>query len=361
MQFVQAINESAFDDPAKAQQLKWVLLFQIESGNLTLINKLEDIPFMESEGFELIAFVCDGLHKLAQEDASLREKINRGLQHARFVDYMLRYVSFQVEFEPSLEKLLQFDLTEAHEVSLRSKLATIALLKWDEEALLQQLEPLAAMPPEAYTPFAVNPFLLLSYLYQHFKGGTIDQRAIRELNALPYRLPVATTLAAPFHIDVLVYLYIKVSGNTEVAAPYHELVKKRLETINPMNRFELDLESLISAFFTWETDDRESALPKVGNLSLERYANSTYHLLYVIFQLQAGRSDRDEEQLVAVAQRAIALCEARGFKLLEAYCRILILEKVPKEERLRHLNNLKFQFAAYGYMAGLGALSKKYG
>lgn len=359
-QLVQAMNESAFDDNAKTEQLKWLLLFQIETGDLRMVNQLEQILFIESDALEVIAFVCDGLHKLGKGNPAIREKINQGLRQASFLDYMLRYISFQVEFEPSLEKLLHFELTEMHEISLRSKLATIALLKWDEEALLKQLERLAAMPLDAYARFAVNPFLLLSYLYQHFKGGPIDQWATRELNALSYRLPLAKTLAAPFHIDILLYLYIKVSGNTAVALPYQELIGMRFEKIKPTNSFETDLETLIRAFYLWENGDVEEALSDVKKLSPGAYNNSTYNLLYVIFQLQTGGSSHNKE-LVEIGQRAIALCEARGFKLVEAYCRILILERVPKEERLRHINNLKFQFAAYGYTAGLGELSKRYG
>ncbi|MFB2120691.1 hypothetical protein [Parapedobacter sp. 2B3] len=357
---IDSVSTSPLDENAKREQLKWLLLFQIKSGDLRLVNQLEHIPFIGSDTFDVISFVCDGLYRLARRDTALCEKINEGLQHASFLDYMLRYISFQTEFEPNLEKLLFFDLTEKHEISLRSKLATIALLKWDEEALLKQLEPLAALPPEAYTPFAINPFLLLSYLYQRFKGGTIDQQAMRELNALPYRLPLAKTLAAPFHIDVLLYLYMKVSGNKAVTLPYQELIDKRLEKTATANRFETDVEILINAFYLWENGRGEEALSRVKRLSLNAHNNSTYQLLYIIFLLQTSDAASSHD-VVEIGQRAIALCEARGFKLLEAYCRFLMLERVSKEERIQHINNLKFQFAAYGYTAGLGALSKRYG
>lgn len=95
-------------------------------------------------------------------------------------------------------------------------------------------------------------------------------------------------------------------------------------------------------------------------LSLTTHQNSAYQLMYIVFHLQTSDS-ADNKEMVEIGQRAIALCEARGFKLIEAYCRILLLERVSKEERLQHINNLKFQFAAYGYMDGVGALSKQYG
>jgi len=358
--FIKTISESPFNDRAKTEQLKWLLLFQMKSADLQLVNQLEHIPFIENDTFEVVTFVCDGLYRLAKQDTAMREKINAALQGAAFLDYMLRYISFQIEFEPNLERLLYFNLTKKHEIALRSKLATIALLQWDEEALLKQLEPLAAMPPDAYAAFAINPFLLLSYLYQRYKGGTIDPQVVRELNALSYRLPLAKRMEAPFHVDVLLYLYIKASGNKAVALPYQELVNERLQKTSPMNRFETDVEMLISAFYLWENGSADEALSRVKHLSLNTYNNSTYQLMYVIFQLQMGDST-DNPHIVEISQRAIALCEARGFKLIEAYCRILILERVPKEERLQHINNLKFQFAAYGYTAGLGALSRRYG
>lgn len=357
---IQAINESPFDDHMKTEQLKWLLLFQIRSGDFQLVNQLEHIPFIGDDIVDVIPFICDGFHETAHHDSTMQEKINAGLQQGTFLDFMLRYVSFHTEFEPSIQKLLYFSLTDRHEISLRSKLATIALLKWDDETLLEQLNLLATKPSEAYATFTVNPFLLLSYLYQRFKGGAIDQQVMRELNALPYRLPLAKTLATPFHIDVLLYLYIKMSGNTAVAFPYQELISKRLGKIASENRFETDMGILVNAFYLWENGDVEKALSSVKQLSLTTHHNSAYHLLYVVFQLQTSDSANNKE-MVEIGQRAIALCEARGFKLIEAYCRILLLERVSKEERLQHINNLKFQFAAYGYMDGVGALSKRYG
>ncbi|HWK58062.1 MAG TPA: hypothetical protein VNQ80_12015 [Parapedobacter sp.] len=359
-ELIDAISISHFDNKSKTAQLKWLLLFQIKSGDLQLVNELAHISFIEEDIFDIITFICDGLHRLAKYDTAVREKINIALHDTAFIDYLLHYISFQVEFEPSLEKLLYFDLTEKHEISVRSKLATIALLKWDEETLLKQLEPLAAMPREAYAPFAINPFLLLSYLYQRFKGGAIDPQVVRELNALPYRLPLAKALAAPFHIDILLYLYIKVSGNRAVALPYQKLINERFQKMPPINRFEIDIETLIIAFYLWENGDVDEALSRVKRLSLNTHDNSTYRLLYIIFQLQIDDSSTNHA-MVEISQRAITLCEARGFKLIEAYCRMLILERVSKEERLQHINNLKFQFAAYGYTAGLGALTKRYG
>src|SRR5690606_15191312 len=117
------INESPFDDHAKTEQLKWLLLFQLKLADLQLANQLEHIPFIEGKRFDVITFVCDGLHWLAKRDAAMREKINAVLRDAPFLDYILRYISFQPDVESNLERLLHFDLTEQHEITLRSKLA----------------------------------------------------------------------------------------------------------------------------------------------------------------------------------------------------------------------------------------------
>src|SRR5690606_17536342 len=190
---------------------------------------------------------------------------------------------------------------------LRSKLATIVLLKWDEEALLKQLEPLAAMPPEAYSTFAINPLLLLSYLYQRYKGGSIDPQIIRELNALSYRLPLAKRLAAPFHIDILLYLYIKASGNTAVVPPYYELIVERSQRTLPKNQLETDMEMLISAFYLWENEDADTALARVKHLSINTHNNATYQLMYVVFQLQTSDFATNQD-ILEMSQRAITLC-----------------------------------------------------
>src|SRR5690606_27281935 len=114
------------------------------------------------------------------------------------------------------------------------------------------------------------------------------------------------------------------------------------------------------ALYLLECGEVETAKSYVEKTSPIAQNNLTYRMLYSIFQLQVGKANRDQDYL-ALGHRAIAICEAHDFKLVEAYCRILILEDVPKDEQLQHINNLKFQFAAFGYTAGLGVLSKKYG
>lgn len=133
-----------------------------------------------------------------------------------------------------------------------------------------------------------------------------------------------------------------------------------MDKMTRVSTFEIDVEKLVNAFYLWEKGETEEALLTVNQLSLTTHNNSIYHLLYIIFKLQTSDSSNNEE-LAEVGQQAIALAELRGFKLIEAYCRILLLERVPNEERLLHISNLKYQFAAYGYTNGLGALSRKYG
>src|SRR5690606_5248136 len=55
---IQAINESPFDDHMKTEQLKWLLLFQIRSGDFQLVNQLEHTRFI---GGDIVAVVpCIG-------------------------------------------------------------------------------------------------------------------------------------------------------------------------------------------------------------------------------------------------------------------------------------------------------------
>ncbi|WP_353130998.1 hypothetical protein [Parapedobacter pyrenivorans] len=360
-QLIDTLNQSTVSGKAKTEQVKWLLLFYIESGDLRLVNLFENIPFIREDRFDVTAFICDGLHKLSKDThTDIKATLNHGLQNSRFLDYILNYSCFQAEYEPNLEKLLIFELSETHEIILRSKLAVIALLKWEEDALLKQLEILAVIPPDAYASFTVNPFLLVSYLYQYFKGGGINQEIAREIGALPYRLPIATKQASMQFIDILLYLFVKVSGNVAVARYYHDTLTQRLEQTNPANGFQMDFTMLTKALYLLECGDVETAKAYVEKTSPLALNNLTFRLLHNIFYLQVEKVKRGQDY-VALGHRALALCEAQGLKLVETYCRLLILERAPKEEQLQHINNLKFQFAAFGYTAGLGALSKKYG
>ncbi|SFC79638.1 hypothetical protein SAMN05421747_1283 [Parapedobacter composti] len=354
------LDQSDWSRKTKTDQLKWLLLFYIEAGDLRFIDRIGSIPFIKDNQFEVIAFICDGLDKIGKTAGpDIRNALDRGLHNSPFVDYMLRYTCLQAEYEPNVMKLLSFTLSEPHEIALRSKLAVIALLKWDEDALVHQLEKLSTIPKEAYANFAINPFKALSDLYQYFKGGTMEQ-FIQELHRLPLRVPQTAFMGAAQLFDLVVYLWVKVSDNTDVAYRYRDFIYQKLGKINPANTFELDFTTLIYAFYLLECGDREAAIAYVAQGSPSSLNHITYRLLHIIFHIQSGKLQGNDDYKI-LGQRAISICEAYGFKLLETYCRILILEDIPKDEQLLYINNLKFQYAAFGYTMGLAVLSKKYG
>lgn len=360
-QLIRALDQSVKDRNLKIKQLKWLVLFHIESGNLELINQFEHIPFINDDRFEIIAFVCDGLDKLSRSTSleTIKHEIDKKLHGGRFIEYALNHTCFQAQYEANLMKLLPFDLSDTHEIILRSKLAVIALLKWEEEALLLQLEKLSLIRPESYTGFVANPFRLLSYLYQYFKGGIIDQAASYELNRLPHRLQTANPLSESHLFDILFYILIKVSDNTDLARTYADTVRRRLEEIKPECTFEMDFTSIIYALYLLECGDLETAKIYAKNKSPNSHNNLTYQLLHIMLTIQLGKLSGDNYG--DLGQRAITICETYEFRLLEAYYRILTLEEMSKEEQLRHINALKFQFAAFGYTMTMGPLSKKYG
>ncbi|WP_379025739.1 hypothetical protein [Parapedobacter deserti] len=117
---------------------------------------------------------------------------------------MLNYTCFQPENEANVAKLLDFELSDQHEIILRSKIAFIALLKWDKEAFFDQLEALSYKRPEAYACFIANPLIILSYLYQSFRGERIEQSAARELNELPHRMQSENPLVTNQLFDFLI-------------------------------------------------------------------------------------------------------------------------------------------------------------
>lgn len=360
-ELIHKLDRAEFNNQTKIQQLKWLLLFYIESGDMRLINQFESIPFLKEDRFEVIAFICDGLDKLSKNTGSAnKDKTKFRLHNSRFVEYMLNHSCFQTEYERNIAKLLAFDLSETHEIILRSKLAFIALLKWEEEDLLRQLDVLSAKQPEAFTNFLINPLRVLSYLYQYFKEGVVDQDISRELNALPHKLSMLAHASGGQLFDLLIYILVKVSGNVQIARWYSELVRRRFEELDPAHTFEADFTSLIYGLYLLECNEPELAVSLVAKGNTASLNNLSYRLLHAFFHIESGKLTHNRDHRI-LGQHAIAICETYGFKLLEAYCRILILEEVPKDEQVQHINNLKYQFAAFGYTIGLGALTKKYG
>jgi len=360
-QLLYTLNHSTTSNKLKSGQLKWLLLFAIEAGDLRMVNRFESISFLNEDRFETAAFICDGLYKLGSAvKQSIRSQTDLSLYDSPFVEYALNHTCFQTEYEPNIAKLLNFNLSDTHEIILRSKLAFIALLKWEEGAFLAQIEQLSRKRPEGYACFVANPLLVLSYLYQYFKNGCIDEEATHELDTLYQRMSLSDTLITNQLFDLLIYALIKVSGETGIAHRYQEIVRRRLDQLSLQRTAEREFTKLIYALYLVECGEAEKAYASVSPQSLSHQDNPSYRLLYTIFLIQSGRLTGQDEYR-KLGQQAIAICETYGFKLLEAYCRILILEEVPEADQSLHVNNLKFQFAAFGYTVGLRSLSKKYG
>ena len=357
-ELIQLLDQTTPCNQVKIGQLKWLLLFYIESGDMRLINLFDTIPFLREEQFEVGAFICDGLYKFNKDT-----KLN--VHDSRFIDHLLYYSCFHTEYESNLAKLLSFDLSESHEIILRSKLAFIALLKWEEDALLSQLDILSAKQPEGFTGFLINPLRALSYLYQFFKEGTVDPEVTQELNALPHKLSMSeyAGTAGTHLFDLLIYLLIKVSRNAAIAYQYSEVIRQRIDAMPPAHTLEINFTSIIYGLFLLECNKRElaTAAAVIAKKTDQPSTNISYRLLHALLQMQADKHISTNDDHRTLAQRAISICEAHGFKLLETYCRVLILKEVPKDEQIQHLNNVKFQFAAFGYTMGLGALSRRYG
>ncbi|MGK6350932.1 hypothetical protein [Parapedobacter sp. DT-150] len=357
---INALEQLPLCPQTKVMLLKWLLLFDIESGNLSLVNVFGKIPYIQEEPYTIIPFVCDGLHKLSQRAApSIKAEINLKLKDGGFMKYVHNNICFQVEYEPGLENLLDFDLSDTNEIILRSKLALVALLKWDEDALHFQLDKLSTLRPEAYVGFIANPYNMLSYLYQYFKGQAADHMLAHELESLPIRFQLTNQPVTNQLFDILIYMLVRVLDNVEIARWYSAVLKQRIADINPANTFELDSTSIIYALYLLECGDIDTALQYATYRSPHSLNNMTYSLLHAIFHILLGKfKDAKHDE---ITHRAIAACDAYGFKLLGAYCRVLALRGMPRDERLRNINELKFQSLAFGYVIGVEALSKKYG
>ena len=355
---IQKLNRTEISNGAKNDLLRWLLLFYIESDDMRLINRFDSIPFLGEEQFEIMAFICDGLDQFGGDKKS-------NLRDSRFVEYLLNRSCLQTEYEPNLAKLLAFDLSERHEIILRTKLAFLALLKWEQDDLLGQLDALSAKRPESFAAFPVNPLRALSFLYLFFKEGRVDPDINLELSTLSRKLARPDYQGDEQLFDLLIYMLMKVSGNTQVSYRYSEVVRQRIEKIPPTCTLEIDFNTLIYRLFLLECVECNNGERTPATFLVEEHPGSlnnlSYRLLHALFHLQPKKNARCSKKQRALGEQAISICETHGFRLLEAYCRVLILKEVSKTEQQQHVNNLKFQFAAFGYTIGLHALSRKYG
>ncbi len=359
-QLVRALNGLAAETAVRVDIVKWLILFYIESGDCGLIDRFSDLASMEGSRASLIAFIADAITKLhARGTEDVKSKLNQALYDSPFLEYVLNDLCFQAENELHLAALLDFRLSNRHDTILRVKLAIIALLRWDEDALVQQLEKLAEKGHQAYDDFDINPFTALTAIYRYFKGAEVTPSiSLDTARRAPYSKPRGSYGMGQV-TDILVYFAMKVGNDREVAHRYRAILDEKMqaqETRDPLDR---QFDSLIYALFLLECRDADMAMAHyIGHAS---YADTTagHQLLNTFFLLQYAL--HKGEDIVEPGKRVIERCEAFGFRLLEAYCRLLIIEEIPEREKRQYINNLKFQFAAFGYTTGLGALSKKYG
>lgn len=338
----------------KTDQLKWLLLFYIEAKDHSLLNELERIPFTRDNPFQLVAFVCDSLHLLDTGKADCPQTTTQAEPHGSlslrcesFVRHVLNQSCFHPQYENHVVKLLAFDLPPEQEIIVRSKLAVVALLRWEEGALLQQLEKLSAFPTDTYAGLAINSFRLLSYLYRYFKDNTSNQALVNELDKLMLRFDYTNGRINHYSFDILVYLLIKIVGNVNIARKYSESLRRRLEKIPTESTFEVNLTSLLYALYLLECEEGRAAIQCVRQLTNWEH-RPVLRLLHAFYQVHLRKlQHKDYKDVVG---RAAAICDKLGFKLLDAYCSLLLMDTMPKNEQLRQISYLKFQFNTPNYV-----------
>src|SRR5690606_31076258 len=133
------------------------------------------------------------------------------------------------------------------------------------------------------------------------------------------------------------------SRNAPIAYQYSDVIRRRIEAIPPTHTLETGFNSLVYGLFLLECHKPElvAAAASIANESGKSLNNLSYRLLHALLHIQSSKRTVPNSNHRILAQRAISICETYGFKLLEAYCRVLILKEVPKEEQIQHVNSLK--------------------
>lgn len=340
-----SLNFSTACADLKISQLKWLLLFYIEAKDTQLFQQLENISFAKENPFLLTAFICDGLQKLSRQthraNGTGEHHDTPLLRNTSFVQYVSSQLCLRPEYKGQAAKLLDFDLSAAQEISIRSKLAVIALLRWDENELLSQLEGLADCSPDAFAGLLFNPLHLLSQLYRYFKDRTISEALLHELDKLALRMQPARG-ETDFALDISVYLAAKVTARRDIARGYSQVIRQRLDKTAPEKTQEVAFTSLICALFLLEIGEEQAAVRCVERLSpdeIQQYA--VLRLLHTFYNIHLlDFRGKPHNQLV---RSAAVLSESHRFKLLETYCSLLQLKEMPKKQQLRQISNLKVQ------------------
>ncbi|SEN49687.1 hypothetical protein SAMN05216436_11750 [bacterium A37T11] len=178
---IELISQQAYPENIRISIMRWVIVFSMESCDLTFINDLIQRSFGTPYENHFNIFCCNTICNIGAKNIENRNKLNNQLNNTPFIEYVLLIPGLQTSYIHTIKQLLQFSLTDKNKIYIHSKLGLMAILLLDDVEASQHITTLKEYQNAALSVFAINPLHGLETLHHYFSFNTINIDAICEL------------------------------------------------------------------------------------------------------------------------------------------------------------------------------------
>lgn len=220
------LEESDYPKYIKLAIIKWIIIFSLESGDLTIFDLLQNVEFIEPYHASLVFFTCSNLDYVTSVNPSIAKLLNQTFPKSAFVDIALDYVVIDTAYQQALKKLLRYNLSFRQKILLHTSLAFFELLNLKDENVIKHIEALQAIPFEHFAEFSLNPLFIMENIHYYHKHNVLKEEAFEEIKLFCKYPDRNATLTHKQVIYILGYILLKLKGDEVMTFTYLNILTK---------------------------------------------------------------------------------------------------------------------------------------
>lgn len=325
------MQKSDYPDHVKLAILKWLILFSLETGDLSIFNEIEKIDFIEPHQASLILFTCSNLDYVIHADPSIAAPLNDAFAASAFIDIALDHVLLEIEYHLALKKLQYYKLSYRQQILLHTSLAFFELLYLQDDEASKHIEILQSTPREHFAEFSLNPLVIIESIHHYYRHNSLKGDTLQEIKLFCTYPERNTNLTHKQLIYVLAYIALNLEGNPEMSITY----------LNAVNDYVLNLNQNITADFKaclhFALADRYAHAKKIEQAKQEQQLALKINSAHTLNRIQAGLLDmemlrHENKDFLTHARQLILITKQYNLKYYEAFVRVYLIKTLNPDE-----------------------------
>ncbi|QNL52109.1 hypothetical protein H8S90_11315 [Olivibacter sp. SDN3] len=325
------IQEKDYPEYIKLAIIKWLIIFSLEAGDLTIFNLLQNVDFIEKYQATLILFTCSNLDYVTCVNPSIANLLNQAFANSTFIDIALDHILMETEYKLALKKLLRYNLSYQQKILLHTSLAFFELLYLQDEDALKHIDALRAIPYEHFAEFSLNPLLIIENIHHYHKHNVFKENAFEEIKLFCDYPDRNASLTHKQLIYILGYTLLKLKGDEHATFNYLNIVSEHAKDIT--KKITADFRANIAL----ELAERFTMMKKLDEALKKREEALVVNNSYTLNRIQLGLLDmemlrQEKKDYLQIAQQLILITKQFNLKYYEVNIRIYLIRTLsPKE------------------------------